>query len=371
MTRDRRILYASYISLVFLPFLALLANETHSRWVLALILVPVAIILPFIIKKRTVLAFTRTQVLGIMVAVGILYLSLYYSTGMFYGFGRMGRTFAASLKSYILPLAAIIIAIEIIRTVALAQSRRLVTALSYVTCVISEVLALSNVAAVTNFNRFMDVIGLTLFPALTANLLYHFLSRRYGARPVIAYRLIVTLLPYVIGYLPLFPDSLYSFAKVFFPLLVMLFVNELYDKKRRYASVNKSRFAIPATILTLVVMISIAMLISCQFRFGILVVATESMTDEINKGDAVLYERYDEQKIEVGQVIVFRKQNTLTIHRVVDIQNIDGVTRYITKGDANEDVDGGYITDADIVGLTDIKIPGIGYPTLWLRELFK
>ena len=33
--------------------------------------------------------------------------------------------------------------------------------------------------------------------------------------------------------------------------------------------------------------------------------------------------------------------------------------------------DKNYITDADIVGLTDMKIAYVGFPTLWLRELLE
>jgi hypothetical protein len=53
----------------------------------------------------------------------------------------------------------------------------------------------------------------------------------------------------------------------------------------------------------------------------------------------------------------------------VKIEQKDGEVRYFTKGDANNVIDSGYVTDKDIVGLTDIKVAYIGYPTLWLREL--
>jgi signal peptidase len=61
----------------------------------------------------------------------------------------------------------------------------------------------------------------------------------------------------------------------------------------------------------------------------------------------------------------------MIVHRVVDIKIINGITRYYTKGDANEDADAGFITDSEIVGLADKKIPFIGYPTIWMRSLFK
>ena len=124
------------------------------------------------------------------------------------------------------------------------------------------------------------------------------------------------------------------------------------------------------TLLSAVFMVSFILLISGQSRYGLIVIATESMTGEINKGDAVIYADYDDQTIEVGQVIIYQKNKSLTVHRVVDIEIIDGATRYYTKGDANNDMDAGYVTDADIVGITDFKIPYIGMPTLWLGDIF-
>ena len=113
------------------------------------------------------------------------------------------------------------------------------------------------------------------------------------------------------------------------------------------------------------------MLVSNQFKYGALVIATESMTGEINKGDVVIFESYEDQTIQEGQVIVFEKNRSMIVHRVVDIKIINGSARYYTKGDVNEDMDMGYIVDADIVGLANYKLPFLGYPSLWLRSLFK
>ena len=95
------------------------------------------------------------------------------------------------------------------------------------------------------------------------------------------------------------------------------------------------------------------------------------MTGEIDKGDAVIYEQYEGRGISKGQIIVFKKNSTTVIHRVVDIKNINGVTRYYTKGDANESEDSGYIVSGDIIGIVDLKIKYIGYPTIWVRSLFE
>ena len=113
------------------------------------------------------------------------------------------------------------------------------------------------------------------------------------------------------------------------------------------------------------------MLISNQFHYGAYVIATPSMTGELNKGDAAIYEKLGDSPVIEGQVIVFEQNDTVIVHRVVDIQTINGITRYYTKGDANEDLDAGYILRSDIIGLVSYKIPYIGYPTIWIRSLFK
>ena len=90
----------------------------------------------------------------------------------------------------------------------------------------------------------------------------------------------------------------------------------------------------------------------------------------LNKGDVAISERYEDQFIQEGQVIAFKQSKSVVIHRVVDIQVVNGITRYYTKGDANEDLDTGYVTDSQIVGLVHYKVPMLGFPTLWLRSLF-
>jgi signal peptidase len=217
----------------------------------------------------------------------------------------------------------------------------------------------------------MDLVGLTLFPAISANIYYHYISKRYGMLPNIVYRVITTLYIYFIPTSTGMSDALDSCIRVMFPILMLAFISVMFEKKPKKAIQKGKKLGGFITVLTIIFIISIAMLISCQFKFGAIVIATESMTGEINKGDMIIYERYDGQKIEEGQVIVFLEKGSKIVHRVVKIEVIGGETRYYTKGDANENIDLGYRTEEDIFGLTDMKIAYIGFPTLWLRELLK
>jgi len=122
----------------------------------------------------------------------------------------------------------------------------------------------------------------------------------------------------------------------------------------------------------LVITTSFILLVSCQFRFGILVIASPSMTGEINKGDAVVFESYEHcDGVKENDIIVFSKDGKKNIvHRITAINTVNGQRQYITKGDANEDIDAGFVTDGQIVGIVRFKVLYIGYPSLWLREIF-
>jgi len=96
------------------------------------------------------------------------------------------------------------------------------------------------------------------------------------------------------------------------------------------------------------------------------------MTGTIDKGDAIIYEQFKNNEIiKKGQVIMFNYNDIRTVHRVIEIKNVNGEIRYYTKGDANNSKDAEYRTLNDIDGLVKLKIKYIGLPTLWLRSLFK
>ncbi len=144
----------------------------------------------------------------------------------------------------------------------------------------------------------------------------------------------------------------------------------LYEKKDRIAKRKSKSPAFIAYALSLAAMLGVVMLVSGQFRFCTLVIATESMTGDINKGDVIVYERFEGQAPEENQVLVFQKDQSLIVHRIIRIEHVNGETRYFTKGDANDTADPGFVTDDQIVGITKSTLPYIGQASIWLNGLF-
>lgn len=359
------IILAVLLSGMFVPSYCL-------QFVSAAVLIVAAVAVCALVKKRSILSFNKRQVLFLLAVIAVVYLMLCYMAGIHFGFARPYRYFSLdTLWRYILPYLAIIIASELIRSVMLAQNSRLVSFLLYLIGVLSELSLGKGFMGIDTMYRFMDFIGMAFFPALMANLFYHYISKRYGPWPNVVFRCVLTLYAYLIPIVPNIPQILSAFSRVILPLAALFFIDILFEKKKKLAAHQPSKWRFVGWGACVALMVSVIMLISCQFRYGILVIATESMTGEINKGDAIFFEEYKDQSIRTGDVIVFEKtEGTRIVHRVVNIENINGQFRYYTKGDANETLDPGYITNTEIVGVVHFKIVYIGFPSLWLRELF-
>lgn len=370
MYSDKKRLYAVSAGLFILLFAALFVPYS-SRILAAILLLTGAIVISLLVKKRSAHSTDKRTVHLLLGVIGVLYVVLLYLSGLHFGFHKAEQPFNLhTALQYVLPITVIIVTTEIIRNVLLAQGDKVADIFCYLSSVISQVLIFYNFFDVNNYFKFMDIIGMAFLPAIIASAVYNFLSRRFGMYPIITFRLITTLYPFLLPYEPAMPDSLEAFISLFVPLLVFAFINALYVPKRRFATHKKSRLVYVFGSVLFILMTSLVMLISCKFRYGALVIATESMTGELNKGDAVIFEQYDEQIVLEKQVIVFKKQGSLVVHRVDEIVRINGKNRYYTKGDANDSQDMGYVTDADIVGIAELKVPFVGYPTIWLNSLF-
>lgn len=367
---DRKKLYA--VSVVYLCVLLLLCfvpDAVFGSMALAVVSVALCVAVALLVKKRSILSLVRKQVALVAFAAAAMAITLYYMSGLHFGFYKTFAN-ASYIWKFVLPYAVVIVSSEIMRSIFLMQKSKAVNVLTYVSFPVLDFLMLSGNNLFHSYSQFMDVIGMVIFPALTANVLYVYMSKKHGSLPCIAYKLPMTLYPYVIPYESQMSDSLTSFLKVLLPLLVLFFISALYERRGFVVSRKVTAVQNVITVAFVAIMLGVVLLISCQFKHGLLVIATGSMAGELNVGDAIIYEQYDDQPIIKGQVIVFKQDKSTIIHRVVNIEHINGEVRYYTQGDANENVDSGYITRADIIGVINLKIKYIGMPTIWIRSLF-
>lgn len=372
LTADRKICYIVAFAILAVLLLSLLIPAAFVRWCVAVLLGLATWCTYTFIKKRSIHSLNKNQAALILSVSACLFVVLYYVSGLRFGFAS--SLLPISLSSFalaILPIALIVLFSEWIRGVLVAQNSALTFCVAFCIGVLSEIFITGGVLQVNSAHGWVDFFGMTVFPAITANVLYNYTSKRYGFLPNLIYRLILTLYSYIIPFVPAAPKIIPAFLLLVLPLALYLFVKALFEKKQRTKTYKKRRWVYVIWGAGVAVTVSLILLISCQFRFGMIVIASPSMMGELNMGDAVVYEDYEYcQPIQENDIIVFSKSgNKNIVHRVIKIEKVNGQVQYITKGDANDDADMGFVTDDQIVGVVRFKVLYIGYPSLWLYKM--
>lgn len=106
------------------------------------------------------------------------------------------------------------------------------------------------------------------------------------------------------------------------------------------------------------------------FGYALLRVQSGSMAPVYEEGDFLLSKEVDTDLLKKGDVITFysndpRINGMLNTHRIVDIERIDGLRVFTTKGDAAEKADAYKVTEDKVFGKT---IGSVGF-LKWLAKL--
>ena len=206
MTAEKR-LYIISLATVAALLVALFAPIGSGRIIAAILLLPAALLASYFIKKRNALSYHAKEVLLIVATIGV-----YYVSALHFGFTQTGYGFKRSIiVRLIIPIAAIIVLSEIIRYVFCAQKKKFATVAAYVIGLLCDIVICNSIPGITTFSAFMDMVGLTLYSSLVYNLLYNYLTVRYGYLPNIVYRVLTVLAFYFVPYGSAISDSLLAF----------------------------------------------------------------------------------------------------------------------------------------------------------------
>ena len=112
------------------------------------------------------------------------------------------------------------------------------------------------------------------------------------------------------------------------------------------------------------------------FFFGMLpafplAVATGSMEPAIEIGDAVVIGRTDAETLQEGQVIAYRLDGQIVVHRITERTETALGPVFRTKGDHNNAPDLQEVTADQICGRVLLVVPKGGTASLWLRQLLQ
>ena len=381
MKADKAKVFFIEIFLVIITIFVLLNSNILSTFFVSIIFTIYMVLVCTLLKFKKNSYDSQNQVTFLFIILGIIYLSAFYLMGMYFGFNRAIITLSVkNIYLYILPVTMIIVSSEVIRNRLLSYD--LIFRIKSVNInfspvfifismtIIEALIYLTLHTRLDTFDDYLTILGFVFFSAISCNLLYNYSTTRFPFRGIIIYRLITTLYAYII---PIIPD-VYVFFRAFlrmvYPYFIYLIISVFFVRGGGVPSYSpKSWLKRILTAGMFVFTFSVVILVSCKFNYGILVIGSESMTGSINKGDAIIYEAYKKQRLDVGDIIVFTKDNIKTVHRIIDIKNVNGDMLFFTKGDANVQNDKGYVLSDAVIGVVKQKIAYIGYPSLWVRDL--
>lgn len=298
---------------------------------------------------------------------------LYYLTGIFFGFYRVDNYYTLyGIMTFILSNALLVCLKEYLRYQVFNKSEGNKT-LVILSCVLFILFDLTSSLHYADFssvyNAFM-FFALTFIPMVSINIAASYITMKVGYKPNLVWRLVTTLYVYMLPMVPNPNEYILSLIRFAFPLLLAYRVHIFFAKEKdREVDRNYKKRNILVLMIPSVFMLVVIYLTSGYFKYSALAIASGSMSPNINKGDVVIYEKIDSyDSLKIGDVIVYKYDNVVVVHRIINIINEDGYYFY-TKGDNNNSLDNVAVKEDMLIGIVKGRLPYIGLPTVWLNGL--
>lgn len=308
----------------------------------------------------------------VTIMASILYLILYILSGIIFEFAYNPLVMQGSHIFFnILYYLPNIIAIEFIRYRLinyLDKEKRF----SY-TIILSIILslAMSNIAisAFKTFSSFLEMFYIQIVPNFVIGLYLSYTYIKGNLLPGIIYMLLPAIYQLVSKVLPNPQWIIPVLLKTGVPLTAY-FLTESMDLLAK-KEVKKIKVTRPIFDYLGLGVMTFFILFACGiFRIYPVAIASNSMNPTFARGDLEIIDK-KKQIYQVGDIIQFYGlNNTIFVHRVVNVREENNIHYYTTKGDNNNDVDLLEISENMVIGKSLFTIKYLGYPTVWLSEKF-
>ena len=325
----------------------------------------------FVIEKDRHLYFK--DILFEIFMFSMAFFILYYLMGLFVGLAKTANYLSFySIKVIILPLILYCVLREVFRYNMLckADNNKLCTILVIVLIILMDI---SNDYYYADFNTSYDIlrfIALVFLPAISKGLSYSYISKKMGYKPVIIFDLVFSLYKYVFPLIPNPNEYIVSIICLVTPILFAFRIVKFFEVREKHKLPSDyKKLKLKGIALPLAVLLVLVYFYSGYFRYFTIAIASGSMEPMIKKGDVVIADqKFDSKKLEIGQVIAYKKNGVIIVHRIVKKIKLGDSYIYYTKGDANSNMDDFVIEEDMIVGRVNHKISYIGYPTVWFNN---
>ena len=312
--------------------------------------------------------------------IASLQIAMLVTAGVFYKFGKSPYSFSPlGILMNMFFVGAMLLGMELSRAYLIRRfvNRRNTTLVLTLTAMLFAFMSISPAKFGTlgfeNPAGSAEFIGGTCIPALAQNLLASLLAFFGGAIASIAY--LGTLKAFE-WFCPILPDlhwTVKALIATITPAIGFLAIQQsLYAKERAREKRKRKESPLGWTATAILSVIII------WFAFGFFpvhpaVVGSGSMRPLMNTGDVAIIINVPIDAIKQGDIIQFRaKDGHFTImHRVVEIKHEGNTKLFVTKGDANKDIDPEPVHPSQITGKVVFVIPKVGWVGIIIRDFIK
>lgn len=313
-----------------------------------------------------------------VIVTTLIYFLIYFGLGYIKGFAY--NPYDSSIKGILLNLwtfIPVVIVKEYTRFYMINNcGKKKVLLWAFLISILFSLVDLNVYKFDTYFSRGLTTLEFvlqTFAPSLITNLYLTYVSYFAGYKVSIIYASVIQLALYVLPILPDINWATTSILNASIPFFSYIYINYMINKMDKTLKKKDTKVI---GIKGWGVMVLLVVLMIC-FGLGVfpiepLVIASNSMAPKIKKGDIVIIQDKDVNKIEKGEVIRYKMDGYYVVHRVVMIrQDSNGKLEFITKGDNNESIDLFAVKEKQVAGVVKYDIPYAGYPTLLLNKLLK
>lgn len=318
--------------------------------------------------------FVKDCIIEVVIVLMIFFIC-YYLSGLFFGFYKTPDYFTLTgIIDYIVPTTVTIILKELLRNFILTKastSKPLIIS----TCASFIILdlfvgAFSYSVFSTPMSTFL-FLATSAFPSIAKNIAATHICLKIGYKPNLLWILTLSLYSYILPIVPNTGNYIYAIITLVIPFIIEYRICKFFKSRKPEMPLRKKSSNIIGLIPAALITIVLVYFTSGFFHFHAVAIGSGSMETVISKGDVVIIEKInrDYAKLKIGDIVAYKKDGVLIVHRIIDIAKVKNQYYFYTQGDANEEMDNWTVFDDMIVGIVNVKIPYIGLPTLWLNGI--
>lgn len=359
-------------------FLISTKNEIYIYFIKPLIWFCIFLITAFFEFESRTKYNKKKDVIKSIFIFTLLYLVLYYMSGLILGYNKSPYLFTfLGISKNILAFVVVACLQEYVRGILVSYSSKK----SYIIIIITAIFILMDINWISFIKLFKSggeelfkYICSNLLPLTIKNIAYTYIVYYVGYFGSIINRCTVLLFSILSPVIPNFDWFFDGLIQIIFYASIMLAVN--YEVVSKNLNISKTRIKkesplrqIPLAIISLIFILFIVGV----FKYRPIAVMSNSMVPVFSKGAVVIVEKIDENNIKnlkVGDIIEYSTDKKVVLHRIIEIVDEEKNT-YITKGDNNKAKDKNPVYVGQIRGIVRCYIPYIGYPSVWFSNIIQ